>query len=104
MNNQDKIKKAIKHFQNLLRENIIILNEFEEHLKTNSTKGSSLIYKNRQSYYETALKCLEKQLPYRIDEKYKAINGMTYGTCKCGITYAYYVKYCSECGQRLKWE
>ena len=54
----------------------------------------------RTELYRTLMDALEKQIPYRPRTyPYYA------GQCKCDIIFPYgNMKYCPNCGQRLKWD
>lgn len=93
-----KLEKAIRHFECMRDNNIVVLNSG---FGTKKGEHNSL-YKNRKMYAELAIEALEKQIPKKIEEHNK--------TCKCRVfDYMDYectqrVPYCCVCGQKILWQ
>lgn len=106
MTEQEKIKKAIKHFECMKNDAVVVLDS-----GFGKRKGESdLLYRNRKMYAEFAIKALEKQIP-----KIPAYEGDGYDPegniifdewlCPCCGT-RYEVDYdehdfCPNCGQAI---
>lgn len=102
MTNKQTIERAIRHFECMKNDAIVVLDSgFGTH-----PGESDLFYKNRKMYAELAIAALEKQIPKK-GIKQEIAEGSTKGLhvyicpiCKgkgkCG-------KYCSECGQKIDW-
>ena len=107
MTEQEKIKKAIRHFECMKNDAVVVLDSgFWTH-----TGESDLVYRNRKMYAELAIKALEKQMPKKVK-----IQQWIDTKCECGYRFSksyedgYYsvpyenmTNYCTNCGQKLDW-
>lgn len=108
MTESEAIKKAIRHFECMKNDAVVVLDSgFGTH-----PGESDLVYRNRKMYAELAINALEKQIPKKptpIDyEKYMdTVKNALFlkesywcpncnHVVKCGT-------YCSDCGQKLDW-
>lgn len=94
-----ELKKAIRHFECMRDDNIVVLNSG---FGTKKGEHNSL-YKNRKMYAELAIETLEKQIPKKPIEKfglYKccACNGVVYES-----EYNFKYSYCPNCGTKIDW-
>ena len=95
------IKKAIKHFECMKNDAVVVLDSgFGTHLGE-----SDLVYRNRKMYAELAINALEKQIPKKPHKNFEKFSGVW---CSCGkyLGKGYFVdkpSYCTDCGQKLDW-
>ena len=108
MTESEAIKKAIRHFECMKNDAVVVLDSgFGTH-----PGESDLVYRNRKMYAELAIKALEKQIPKQIVTKVQAedlkVGHVTFkaGTktyycpaCNNAITLA--SSYCGWCGQAV---
>lgn len=102
----EAIKKAIKHFECMKNDAVVVLDSgFGTHLGE-----SDLVYRNRKMYAELAINALEKQIekkPYHISQ----VDDNDNANVECPVCHAitdYAVNiikrgYCWKCGQLLDW-
>ena len=107
MTESDAIKKAIRHFECMKNDAVVVLDSgFGTH-----PGESDLVYRNRKMYAELAIQALENQIPKKVK-----IEQWIYTKCDCGYEFSkhhgdgYYsiplenkTKYCPNCGQKLDW-
>lgn len=100
MTEQDAIKKAIRHFECMKNDAVVVLDSgFGTH------KGESdLIYRKRKMYAELAIKALEKQIA-RKPITYNDTNRADCPICKATVRAIKepFGNWCSICGQKLDW-
>ena len=60
----------------------------------------------QQEIYEISIDALNKQVPMKLKGISETYNGEKVGTCKCGCNHfeLEHEYYCSNCGQKLKWD
>ena len=96
----EAIKKAIRHFECMKNDAVVVLDSgFGTH-----HGESDLVYRNRKMYAELAINALEKKIPKKPKDRYKTRyvwHSAYCPICNCGIT-ARWV-YCQCCGQKLDW-
>ena len=102
MTESEAIKKAIRHFECMKNDAVVVLNSgFGTH-----PGESDLVYRNRKMYAELAINALEKQIPKKPIRNDKC-------TCpSCGThnevfkrrrnTVAHDIVYCWHCGQAVE--
>lgn len=107
MTESEAINKAIRHFECMKNDAVVVLDSgFGTH-----PGESDLVYRNRKMYAELAINALEKQIPKKVK-----IEQWIYTKCDCGYEFSkhhgdgYYsiplenkTKYCPDCGQKLDW-
>lgn len=103
-----KLEKAIRHFECMRDDNIVVLNSG---FGTKKGEHNSL-YKNRKMYAELAIEALEKQIP-KIPKNIKVLGEpffedeviVKYGDCAiCGFdVHSDISEYCPNCGNRIDW-
>ena len=107
MTENEAIKKAIRHFECMKNDAVVVLDSgFGTH-----PGESDLVYRNRKMYAELAINALEKQIPKKVK-----IEQWIYTKCDCGYEFSrhhgdgYYsiplenkTKYCPNCGQAIDW-
>ena len=111
MTESEAIKKAIRHFECVKNDAVVVLDSgFGTH-----PGESNIFYRNRKIYAELAIQALEKQIPKKLIRRRATDDDVEnelrdFITCKgeicrcpaCGDCIAIYeLKYCMECGQRL---
>ena len=92
----ESIKKAIRHFECMKNDAVVVLDSgFGTHLGE-----SDLVYRNRKMYAELAINSLEKQIPKKpiTDDGYFWI--MYICPC-CNDFIKVSHNYCPNCGQKL---
>lgn len=96
MTESEAIKKAIRHFECMKNDAVVVLDSgFGTH-----PGESDLVYRNRKMYAELAINALEKQIPKKII-KYDVCpvcNNSQRETWYCAGS-----SYCEFCGQKLDW-
>ena len=94
-----KLEKAIRHFECMRDDNIVVLNSG---FGTKKGEHNSL-YKNRKMYAELAIEALEKQIPKKpVGEWYLLACPICNGVVdehECN----YKFDYCPNCGQKIDW-
>ena len=95
MTESEAIKKAIRHFECMKNDAVVVLDSgFGTH-----QGESDLLYRNRKMYAELAINVLEKQIakkPDRWESGYACCC-----SCKRGIVRE--DNYCCYCGQKIDW-
>ena len=95
MTESEAIKKAIRHFECMKNDAVVVLDSgFGTH-----QGESDLLYRNRKMYAELAINALEKQIakkPDRWESGYACCC-----SCKRGIVRE--DNYCCYCGQKIDW-
>ena len=96
MTESEAIKKAIRHFECMKNDAVVVLDSgFGTHLGE-----SDLVYRNRKMYAELAINALEKQIP----KKPKTNDNYIIYICPCCNNFIKLCKnYCEYCGQKLDW-
>lgn len=108
MTESEAIKKAIRHFECMKNDAVVVLDSgFGTH-----PGESDLVYRNRKMYAELAIQALEKQIPKKVK-----IEQWIYTKCDCGYEFSehhgdgYYsiplekkTNYCPNCGQKIRLE
>lgn len=108
MTESEAIKKAIRHFECMKNDAVVVLDSgFGTH-----PGESDLVYRNRKMYAELAIQALEKQIPKKpipIDyKKYMNVvnnaislrGGFWCPNCKKVVRSG---SCCNDCGQKLDW-
>ena len=104
---REKLEKAIKHFENMRDNAIVVLDS-----GFGSKPGeNNLLYRNRRERAQLAIDALEKQIPQKPDlEGDGYYNGelvIDTGICpRCRQDYeieCHTPKFCENCGQALDW-
>lgn len=109
MTESEAIKKAIRHFECMKNDAVVVLDSgFGTH-----PGESDLVYRNRKIYAELAINALEKQIPkkpeYEADGYADGELVYDYAKCPiCGHDFEYGIndwgcEHCSDCGQKLDW-
>lgn len=95
MTESEAIKKAIRHFECMKNDAVVVLDSgFGTH-----PGESDLVYRNRKMYAELAINALEKQIPKKPEmEKYTRRKLYFCPICGAEVTYC---KYCPNCGQKI---
>ena len=96
MTDNEAIKKAIRHFECMKNDAVVVLDSgFGTH-----PGESDLVYRNRKMYAELAIKALEKQIPKKpkTDDRY-----IMYICPCCNDFIKVSHNYCPNCGQELDW-
>lgn len=96
MTENEAIKKAIRHFECMKNDAVVVLDSgFGTH-----PGESDLVYRNRKMYAELAIKALEKQIPKKpkTDDRY-----VMYICPRCNEFIKINKNYCMNCGQKLDW-
>ena len=93
----EAIKKAIKHFECMKNDAIVVLDSgFGTH-----PGESDLVYRNRKMYAELAINALEKQIPNEpIIDSYCLFTSYTCTVCRHEVELSDY--YCRCCGQKIR--
>ena len=96
MKESEAIKKAIRHFECMKNDAVVVLNSgFGTH-----PGESDSVYRNRKMYAELAINALEKQIPKKV---IKWANGTEHcPACDCDNSCVGY-GVCIDCGQKLDW-
>ena len=96
MTENEAIKKAIRYFECMKNDAVVVLDSgFGTH-----PVESDLVYRNRKMYAELAIKALEKQMPKKLitDDRYFYIMYI----CPCCSDFIKVShNYCPNCGQKL---
>ena len=97
MTESEAIKKAIRHFECMKNDAVVVLDSgFGTH-----PGESDLVYRNRKMYAELAINALEKQIPKKPKNN---TNSNIYFCSVCERKVAHnHALYCSGCGQKLDW-
>lgn len=96
MTDNEAIKKAIRHFECMKNDAVVVLDSgFGTH-----PGESDLVYKNRKMYAELAINALEKQIPKKpkTDDRY-----VMYICPCCNDFIKVSHNYCQNCGQAIDW-
>lgn len=109
MMESEKIKKAIRHFNCMRNDAIVVL---DSGFGTNPSE-SNLVYRSRKMYAELAILALEKQMPKKPYYEAGGYAGgeLVYDAAKCPTCehdFEYGIndwgcEYCCNCGQKLDW-
>lgn len=97
MAESEAIQKAIRHFECIKNDAVVVLNS-----GFGTRPGeSSIVYRNRKMYSELAIQALEKQIPKKPD----FTEDKEFALCPCcnGKGLFDKQKYCDNCGQKLDW-
>ena len=108
MTESEAIKKAIRHFECMKNDAVVVLDSgFGTH-----PGESDLVYRNRKMYAELTINALEKQIakkPY-IQQDNRNNDCMECPSCDSFIGYEcdcrdehYQIGYCPNCGQAIDW-
>lgn len=118
--NREELTRAIRHFENVRDRNFITLTAFETDLESGTAIGSSIVYRNRDLYYNTAITALRSELDrvgceycndgeamgYRQDSLRRAgyiyLDGNSLTADLYSDSMAVAVCYCPMCGAELK--
>lgn len=102
MTESEAIKKAIRHFECMKNDAVVVLDSgFGTH-----PGESDLVYRNRKMYAELAINALEKQIPKKPKKSQSKLRYLgTYMCPSCGGDFSGtgVASYCYHCGQRFKW-
>ena len=110
MTESEAIKKAIRHFEYMKNDAVVVLDSgFGTH-----PGESDLVYRNRKMYAELAINALEKQIPKkpRKTDSYRGVLKRVYAyacpTCHNVCLEKYMnerqnTTFCWDCGQKLDW-
>lgn len=96
MTDNEAIKKAIRHFECMKNDAVVVLDSgFGTH-----PGESDLVYKNRKMYAELAINALEKQIPKKpkTDDRY-----VMYICPCCNDFIKVSHNCCQNCGQAIDW-
>ena len=101
MTESEAIKKAIRHFECVKNDAVVVL---DSGFGTRPGE-SNIVYRNRKMYAELAIRALEKQIPKKPKKNFEKFSGVW---CDCGkyLGKGYFVNkttYCPDCGQKLDW-
>lgn len=97
MTESEAIKKAIRHFECIKNDAVVVLDS-----GFGMRPGeSNIVYRNRKMYSELAIRALEKQIPKKPD----FTEDKEFALCPCcnGKGLFDKQKYCDNCGQKLDW-
>lgn len=87
------IRKAIRHFQNMKNEAVVVLDSgFGTH-----PGESDSVYRNRKKYAELAIEALQKQIPMKLVK-----DDTSYRCQKCDHFVIYSHNYCTKCSQKVE--
>ena len=96
MTESEAIKKAIRHFECMKNDAVVVLDSgFGTH-----QGESDLLYRNRKMYAELAINALENQIPKK-PTKDKYVPELDFCP-ECG-TEVTNCNYCPHCGQNIDW-
>ena len=100
MTESEAIKKAIRHFECMKNDAVVVLDS-----GFGTQQGESdLLYRNRKMYAEMAIKALEKQIPkkprFYAHNYYCSVCDNLVGNNEFEWKR---FKYCDVCGQKLDW-
>lgn len=103
MSDIEAIKKAIRHFECMRNDAVVVLDSgFGTH-----PGESDLVYRNRKMYAELAINALEKQIPKKPVNITKVKDGNEYvgliGKCPCCSDIVDESNIVCDCCQKLDW-
>ena len=107
MTENEAIKKAIRHFECMKNDAVVVLDSgFGTH-----PGESDSVYRNRKMYAELAINALEKQIAKKPIDKSNNPHDWHVMACPCcehtfwnsGQFVHYQPKFCNYCGQKLDW-
>ena len=115
MTESEAIKKAIRHFECMKNDAVVVLDSgFGTH-----PGESDLVYRNRKMYAELAINALEKQIPKKPNKTIDSSWGIqkeahTCPVCDYYLTEVHFIEpqkiesnkkitYCETCGQAIDW-
>ena len=104
MTGSEAIKKAIRHFECMKNDAVVVLDSgFGTH-----TGESDLVYRNRKMYAELAINALEKQIPKKPIFANNMMTKDKFLMCPCcefrfPDSLVFLKTRCWNCGQKLDW-
>ena len=111
MTESEAIKKAIRHFECMKNDAVVVLDSgFGTH-----QGESDLLYRNRKMYAELAINALENQIPKKPTFDFNSSDVLSRFHCACGkIIWVHHdigtmdnndtPNYCSNCGIKFNWD
>ena len=106
MTESEAIKKAIRHFECMKNDAVVVLDSgFGTH-----PGESDLVYRNRKMYAELAINALEKQIPKKPIIKHintsEEATEIEYTCSVCGTNFVELtpcMEWCPYCGNKIYW-
>ena len=110
MTESEAIKKAIRHFECMKNDAVVVLDSgFGTH-----QGESDLLYRNRKMYAELAINALENQIPKKPIFDFNSSDTLSRFHCDCGTSIKVHhdigtmdnndaPNYCSNCGLKFDW-